>query len=826
MKISLQWLSQFVEIPKDLSPKKIGELFTVRTAEVEGVIEEGQAFENMVVGLAKTVKPHPNADKLRIAETDIGSQTVQIVCGGVNLKEGMKVAVALPGARVKWHGEGDLITLEKTKIRGEESVGMICAGEEIGLPAGGEHEIIDLEKQKIDKELLKPGTPLAQALGKNDIILEVDNKSLTHRPDLWGHYGIAREMAAIFNAKLKPYEKAMKLAKNEDFGTDTSALKIEVESKEIITRMSCAVITGITVKQSPEWLKRDLIAAGVRPVNNIVDVTNYVMLGLGQPMHAFDRNDVGHKLIIRRAKKDEKVETLDHKMRTLTEQDIVVANEKNILALGGIIGGVNSEIHPETTEIILEAGTWKASLIRKTSTRLNVRTDAVQRYEKSLDPLMTEMAIRQACALIKKLCPKASITSPLLDVDYSEKTPKKVTINPAKVCSMIGTQIEGKEMIDILKRLQFKVAKTVGPAKEKLLKVEIPSWRATKDVGIEADIVEEIARLYGYEKIPAKLPKLPARLPHQNTERMRKHRAREILSHGLGFNEVYNYSFYSKEDFKKALLPEEKHLKLKNVLSEDQSHMRMSLVPNMLKNIEQNSRFFPEFKTYEIGHIYEEVGQYFPKEEKWICGAIVQPASGSGKITSMENIANEPFFQAKGALETFLQHFGNKNFATHEGISHPCAHPKKSLAYSESSDEVEFARVYEVHPTVLKNFGLEKKKIALFEISLQKITETGLQQRYRPIPRFPGIEIDISILMDEKKQVKDIENLMRVSPLVKRIELFDLYSGNTIEAGKKSVTFKILLQSDERTLTDEEMKEIQSKIFDNIQKTGSTIRGL
>ncbi|MEK7544961.1 MAG: phenylalanine--tRNA ligase subunit beta [Patescibacteria group bacterium] len=801
MRISLQWLSKFVKIP-EISGQEIAKTFTVHTAEVEEAIEEGKIFENMVLGKVVSMKPHPNADKLKIALTDIGSQKVQIVCGGVNLAEGMMVAVALPGARVKWHGEGELITLEKTAIRGEESFGMICAGEEIGMPAGGEHEIMSLKTKKT------PGTPLAEVFKKNDVILEIDNKSLTHRPDLWGHYGIAREFSAIFKTKLKPYEKGEKIATLEDFG-NKKILTIEIQDKKICPRFAACIVTNVKIQESPQWLKRDLLAVGIRPVNNVVDVTNHVMMGLGQPMHAFDRKIVGDHLIVKSAEKNAKFETLDHKIRTLSDEDVVVANPKETLSIAGIMGGKNSEINSETTEIIFEAANWNPTLIRRTSTRHMLRTDAVQRFEKSLDPALAEIAIRRACTLLKQICPSAKIEGSLVDIkNYEEKT-TLVEVDIERTQQKIGAKIPGTEMVKILKSLQFK-AKKEG----KKLFIEVPSWRATKDVAITEDIGEEIARMYGYAKLPVILPELAIAPPRENKDRALKHHARDILSLGLGFTEVYNYSFYSERDLKNALLAEETHLKLKNYLSEDQTHMRVSLVPNLLKNIAQNLRFFEQFKIYEIGHTYQEIKEYFPSEEKWICSAIV---------SKDENI----FSEAKGVLEAFLEKFGSQTYEKRDEMSYcPYAHPKKFLAYEYESAN-EFARVFELHPIVKKNFGLEKANIAIFEINLNKlITNRKEERRYESIPKFPGIEIDVSVLIDDQKKIKDLEKVMNVSPLIKKIRLFDLYSGPNIESGKKSATFKILLQSEEKTLTDEEMKKVQTDIFKNLQEAGGTIRGL
>ncbi|MFC1749862.1 phenylalanine--tRNA ligase subunit beta [Pseudomonadota bacterium] len=805
MLISLNWLRDFVDIPSNIDAQEFGKLFTLRTAEVEGVKDLASSLENVVVGQIEKIKPHPDADKLQITETTVGGKPLQIICGATNIKEGMYVAVAKIGAKIRWHGEGELVTLEKAKIRGVESSGMICAASEIGLP--DEEGIMDLTPYNP-----KIGQNVAEVLKLNDVILDIDNKSLTHRPDLWGHYGIAREVAAITDKKLSKYEPKV------SYPGSGEKVDIKVEDTELCPRYIGVRIDGIKVGPSPDWLKERVEGVGYRSINNIVDVTNYVMAELGQPLHAFDTEKIDGGIVVRRAKNGEEIQTLDEDKKKLTSDMLVIADHTKPVAIAGVMGGLNSEISDSTASIIIESANFHPSNVRKTAAAIGLRTEAVQRFEKSLDPVMAETAIDKTCELILKICESAKIAGPKNDVkNYSEKT-IEVTLDLGEVNTKIGKDIEEKQALDILNSLEFK-AESKGKGK---IHVEVPSFRATKDVEIEDDLVEEIARLYGYENIDAELPELPIRLPEENTERKRKHEARNILSFGLGFNEVYNYSFYSLREIQKCMLPEELHIKVENYLSEDQTHMRISQVPNMLRNVADNLKNYERFKIYEIGRTYEDLQEYFPIEEKKITGFIVVPKKDKGDV----------FYDAKGALEKFLRTFGTPELVMKKGESlTPYAHPNKYAEYyaGGTKDGDGIAKVFEVHPLVLKNFDIESVKIGAFDINFTKLVALGKGDKtYTPIPRFPGTVIDVSVLVDKEIPVAELEKAIYLSDsvLVRSVELFDLYEGENIPASKKALAFKIVLRSDERTLKDEEIKTVQEEIFTRLKKLGGEIRGL
>lgn len=810
MKISLNWIKEFVDIPAKYTARRLAELLTLRTCEVEGFEDEAAKFANMVVGRAEKIRAHPNADKLRLVDTDIGGRTVQIACGGENLYNGMLTAVALPGAMVKWHGENRFTELKTARIRGEESCGMICAEEEIGLPVLTPQKgiaIADLSYffKSYGKPAAKPGTPLAAALGLDDVIFEIDNKSLTHRPDLWGHYGMAREFAAFLGKKLRPFVTRNTIVKTGD------KVNVKIEKPEICARFLSAIITGIKTEESPMWLKNRLQAVGMRPVNNIVDATNYVMLELGHPLHAFDRRAVANDTFaIRFARKGEILETLDHKKRALSQEDALVTNGEKALGLAGVMGGLNSEISPRTTEIIIEAARWNPLLIRKTASRHFLRSDAAQRFEKALDPEITGMAFRRVCELILKLCPSAHLSGPVTDIYPKRAKSQSIPLSIETLNRKIGIQIKKNEIIKHLRALEFSVKKAAKGA----LKIEVPTHRALHDISMEDDLVEEVARMHGYENIKPQLPELPIKLPIENIERRRKHASREILSHILGMNEANLYSFYGNAEIRKCMLPEGAHIKIDNPITEDQTHLRISLMPNLLKAADVNIRSAKIVKLYEIGRTYMHGENYFPLEEKFIAGLIMRPES-----------KREIFYDALGTLRAFLKQSGAPEFRVEEIASAPpYAHPAKCAAIM--CDGKEIAAVYELHPQVLKNFDI-KCATAGFEINFTRLAALGRKEyAFRPIPRFPDMEIDVSVLVPKKTQVREITEIIRAAnqPHVSGIELHDVFENASFGANKKSFTLRITLQSPDRTLTDEEMKQTQEVIYKVLRDSGFVIR--
>ncbi len=571
-------------------------------------------------------------------------------------------------------------------------------------------------------------------------------------------------------------------------------------------------LNGIEIKSSPDWLQKRLTAVGVRPINNIVDATNYAMLETGQPLHAYDRACVEtDTFIIRKAHAGEKLETLDHKIRMLSPDDAVVDNGKKLLGLAGIMGGIDSEISPDTKQIILESANWNPIIIRKTSQRLNIRTEASQRFEKNLDPVTHHQGFLRCLQLILELCPAAGIEGKIQDLNYYQWNQPQITLRIPNLNSKIGKKIPPQKIERILKSLEFTVEKTDS----KTFLVNVPSFRATKDISNEYDLIEEVARLYGYENIPPHIPTLPIRLPEENIERRRKHETRAILSSMLGFNEVYNYSFYSRKDFAKTLLPEENHLTVENYLSEDQTHLRISLLPQLLKNCFENAKFYQQVKLFEIGRVYHKSENYFPSEEKWLAALLYRTEK-----------TESPFYPIKGALEAMLKRLITPPYKLIRNTQPKSYfHPNKTVDIIVAEEKV--GMLGEINPIVQMNFEI-KNPVGYFELNLAQLVHLGKPEvHYVPTPKFPGLDFDISVIVNEKTEVAEIEKIIQLAEpeIINEIALFDVFTGGVIEQGKKALAFHILLQSPHRTLTDQEMEHVQKRIFENLTKHGGQIRG-
>jgi len=805
MNISVNWLKNYINLPtssKDIL--ELSELFTVRTAEVEDLVDLAATFKKIVIGKIEAIEPHPDADRLKITKTNVGTETLQIVCGATNIEVGQLIPVALIGASVRWHGEGEPIGLTPAKIRGIESFGMICAAEEIGLKSSVDG-ILDLTYTKA-----QPGTPLAEVLNKNDFIIKIDNKSLTHRPDLWGHYGIARELAAILDEKLRPLPTFTDYPKVKNIIVDA-----EIQEPELCPRYECLTINNITVEPSPQWLKNALENIGHRSINNIVDATNFVMHELGQPLHAFDTSKIKDGIIVRKAKNNEEITTLDGVKRKLTKTMLVIADHEKAIAIAGIMGGKNSEITTATQSVTIESANFDPVCVRKTSKILGLRTDAVQRYEKSLDPHLTDIALNRIVQIILEICPQASLESQKVDRNNFNYQPTFINFNTAKANSKIGIQISDEEITELLEKLEFKVQKS---SQKNLLKVEVPSFRATKDINHQDDLVEEVARLYGYEKLPKILPELSVTLPIPNEERLKKILVRKTFSTELGFHEIIDYSFYSSKDIENANLNEGEHLKLKNYLSEEQTHLRTSLVPGILKNIAHNLKLQDSFKIYEIGRTYKYIQQFFPLEEEKVAGAIILNKKDK----------TEPFYLMKGAIESLLDNFNLQHLKFKKAEKIPTfAHPVKVAAYADPRTQQEIIHIFELHPKVAKNYGLEGSKIVMFELNYTQFLQVPRSEKvFKPFPKFPGIEIDVSFLIDKKTEIGTAQKAIQKAnqSLIEKVKLLDIYQGANLSNEKKSLTFKISLQAPDRTLTEEDMRVTQEKVFKEIEKIGGEIR--
>lgn len=802
MLISYNWLKKYVNLSDSISAEEVAARLKAATVEVEKIEIQGKNLEHIVVGKVVSAEKHPNADKLQVCKVDIGSEQLQIVCGGSNVVAGMQVALAKVGAKVQWHGEGDLIELKPTTIRNVDSFGMICASTEIGLgelfPLKEEKEILDLSAIKA-----KPGMPLVQALALHDVVFEIDNKSLSNRPDLWGHYGIAREVAVLFNKHLKEYSVA-KIKPGKEI-----SVKVEVQDSKLCPRYMAVAISGVHVGLSPEWLKKSLMAVGLRSINNIVDITNYVMMDLGQPLHAFDAAKVADtKIIVRPASDGEEFVTLDNEKRKLDSSMLMIADSEKSLAVAGVMGGLGSGITDGTNTIIIESANFNPASIRSTSTKLGLRSDASARFEKSLDPNLPALALQKAVELVLQVCPGAKVASKVIDESKFNLKQGPISLGINFLEKKIGIKLPAKEVVKILEQLGF----TLKVKGEEFL-VRIPSWRATKDISIAEDLVEEIIRVYGYDKIPAVLPSFVIIPPEINYLRKLENSIKDTMAQGLSFTEAYNYSFVSTAQINKIGDDIKNYIELDNPLSKEKPYLRRCLLLNLLENLESNQAGKQSLQLFEVGKVYRS-------EEP---GMRVEPSGGAllpGQDTWLTAVSLEKkgdaFWNVRKVVEALAQSVlsGVSLVKSDTGIAQ---HPSRSANVLLSGQVI--GSVYELHPMIASNFGLEGK-VGVVKLNLSAIVGMSVaEKRYVPVPLFPSSERDVAIIVKKNIAHQDIlAAVTAADPLLQSVELFDVYEGATVGAENKSMAYRFVYRNNDRTLVAEEVDKAHQIIINLLKE--------
>lgn len=808
MKISFNWLKDLVSVPVKTTAEEVGSRLMLSTVELEGIEKKGEILDKIVVGEVRECAKHPNADRLSVTKVDIGSgKLLNIVCGAPNVAAGQKVAVALPGT-VLPNG----LKLERREVRGILSEGMICAEDEIGL--GTLHEGI-----MVLPKAAGIGKKLSAIFPAKDVIFEVDNKSLSNRPDLWGHYGMAREVAALFGQKLKKYE----IKKISAPAKSSLKFEVRVQDKKLCPRYMGAAVTNIKIGPSPEWLRWRLESVGVRSINNIVDITNYVMLELGQPLHAFDFDKLegarAKTIVVRSAKKGEAIDTLDGAQRKLEEGIIVIADAKNLIAIAGVMGGKNTEVDDQTTTIIFESANFDFASVRKTSTRLGLRTEASVRFEKGLDPNLAELGIRKALAMVLEIIPGAKLAGKVIDIKNFKSVSPVIKISLEDIDKKIGQPIPATRTINILKGLGFGVTKA-----GKVLNVKVPTWRAIKDVSIPEDLVEEVARIYGYENITGEMPLASIEPPQKNKSRFVERTVKNILFEGLEMTEVYGYSFVDEKVLRQAGFDPAKHIKLKNSINKNLTHLRQSLIPGLISDISQNQHFFDKIRVFEIGTLfYPEAGDYgmdasgkekLPQQDKSLAGMILEKGNET------------PFYEAKDAVVALLGALRiDYNLTPWAGGTPTWAHPERSLQINSGGKTLGI--VAELNPDVQRKFGI-KHRVGLFGINFDELIRLYSGEIiYRPVPKYPEIELDLAMVVPQKTVWADVlKNVFETdNRLIKEVRLLDVYEGKGVETGKKSLAFRVSYRSDERTLKLDEVKKIEGKIVQNLgQKFSAKLR--
>lgn len=791
MLVPLKWLRDYVDI--EVSAKEFADKMTMTGSKVEKVENFGEEIEKVVVAKILEIRKHPDADKLSITKVDIGSEIVQIVTGAANIKEGDYIPLALVGSKLPGG-----VKIKKGKLRGELSEGMMCSGQELGIPS---HMIPDNKKDGIyilDEEF-ELGKDVKEVLGINDSLIEFEITS--NRPDCLSIIGIAREAAVTMDKQIK-YPVINVKESNEEI-----KFNIQIEDENLCPRYSARMIKDVKIGPSPYWMQRRLIEAGVRPISNIVDITNYVMLEFGQPLHAFDLSKIsGDTIIVRKAKNEEKFKTLDDVERTLDENMLLITDKDKSLAIAGVMGGANSEVSSNTTQILLESASFNSDNIRSTSKRLSLRTEASSRFEKGIDVNLAETALNRAAQLIEEL--GAGVVLKGSVDNYKNKVEnKKLFVRHQRINKLLGENIPIAQFVEILENLEFKCSLV-----EDKIEVVVPSFRL--DIEAEADILEEIARIYGYDKITPRMIHGETTMGLKTIGQRFEENIKDFLV-SMGLNEILTYSFVSPKGVDKINLSNEsikrKFIKLINPLGEETSVMRTTLLPNMLDVISRNnSRKVEEFAGFEVGNTFMPIDDIMPMEKKSICIGLY---------------GNVDFFNLKGVIEELFNNIGFDNYEIIPEKNHPTFHPGRCANIVYNSNTI--GTFGELHPAVLDNYDINKKVYCAeidFELLLMFARDT---KSYRPLPKYPSINRDIALLVKDEVFVKDIEDIIKENSkgLVESFKLFDVYKGSQIEKGYKSIAYSIVYRSEEKTLTDEEVTLVHENIVNQLnEKLNATLR--
>ena len=804
MKLSLSWIGEYVTLPADMDLKKLAYDLTMSTVEVEDVEYLARRFDNMVVGVINSVEAHPNADKLRVCKVDLGSDVKEIVCGGVNLQEGMRVAVACPGAIVRWHGEGEPVEIKNSKLRGVASYGMICASDEIGLgdlfPASQEAEILDLSAFHVPA-----GTPLAKALDLDDVLLEIDNKSMTNRPDLWGHYGIAREIAALYNLPLK---------KIEPYQPDVqSDFKVEIDDPERCTRYIGVEMSGVSVKPSPYKMQSRIWKAGMRPINALVDITNYVMLATGNPTHAFDADNITDHIVVRRAAEGETLTLLNEKELTLCPDDLVITDSEGPVALAGVMGGSKDSILPKTTRVILEVANFESTGIRRTALRYDTRTEASSRYEKAVDPERCDQALALSMHYFQELYPELKVTG-FCDNYVTKLKRAEIDVSLTWLAKRLGKNLSNDVIRQKLELLGFDVSIDGDN-----MHVVAPTWRSTGDISIKDDVMEEVARLYGYDNFEAtEFTTTFTAAINQLDQDLIRH-IKEYLAFRCGMQEVYTYPWMNDTFVNAVLQSTEGVLKLSTPPAPELSYIRSSLLPNLCEAVMKNERYFDAFSIFEEAQVFFDrnyTSRYdptesLPEQRRHIAAAFASSAKDVSLL----------FREAKGVLE-YMPRFTHMEGFTFRKEEKPVW-----------ADSVVWLNVYRGEEKI-GDLGLLSKKVSLecgiknlsvmlFEIDASKLVPLRSRtNKFTHLAEYPETDYDVSMLFDSGVKWTDIYDAIlgqkKASALLKDASFVDEYRGKQIPAGKKSVTIRLTIGSGEKTLTSQEIESAANQVMKKLEK--------
>jgi len=801
MDLSMKWLSDYVKVDEPI--KKFCYDMTMSGSKVERFDTEGEEISNVVVGKVLSVVPHEDSDHLVVCQVDVGKgEPIQIVTGAQNIHGGEVVPVALDGSTLP---KG--IKIKKGKLRGVESNGMLCSLGELGLtvhdfPYAIEDGIFVLQDEE-GCEPIKIGEDIRDAIGLNDTCVEFEITS--NRPDCMSVIGLAREAGATFDVPVE-----LKKPEYKGVGGDIDAdLSVEVKNTELCTRYAAALVKNVKIGPSPRWMRERLRGCGVRPINNLVDITNYVMLEYGHPMHAFDLRYVsGNKIVVRNADKGEKITTLDGIERELSEEMLVIADAEKPVAVAGVMGGEYSGIMDDTTTVVFEAACFNGASVRTTAKKLGMRTDASSRFEKGLDAENCYDALMRACQLVEMLGAGEVLTK-IIDKDYSDKTPKCVDFDSKWINNFLGTDIPESDMIKYLDKLGFEV---------KDGKAYAPKWRI--DIEVKADIAEEVARIYGYNNIPLTIIRGVAQAKLTPEQKYTRKLERTMLS--IGCNEISTYSFVSPKNFDKIRIPADSPLRktvvITNPLGEDTSVMRTTIIPSMCEVLARNYNYRNAVaRLYEIGNEYIPVsGKELPDEPARLA------------IGMYGN--NVDFYDIKGAVDEIMEEMGIMDYdvtACAEGCpieEYVAFHPGRSAIVTK--DDTVLAIMGELHPETLENYEIGVKAYVAKLLIPEMMSVSVTEKTYKPLPKFPATTRDLSVVCDDSITVASLEKAIKnaVGKILEKVTLFDVYKGSQIAEGKKSVSFSISMRSMESTLTDEQADAAMKRVLKAMTEFGAELR--
>jgi len=807
MKVSLGWVGDFVDLD-GVAPEEVAELLSLHTAEVEGMERYGEALADVRIGLVVECSRHPDADRLSLTRVEFGGgETVPVVCGAPNVRQGLKVAFAPVGATLP----GGL-KIKKAKLRGQLSCGMICSSRELDL--GDDHRgILELPEDA------PVGASLVEWLGLADVVLELDNKSLTHRPDLWGHYGFARELAAILGRELRP------LPVLEDWPGPPAAVPVTLEDPD-----GCPMYLALQVelaappRPSAGRIRQRLLAVGQRPLNDVVDLTNYVLHELGQPTHAFDLARLSEPaILVRSARGGETLTTLDGVERRLDPRDLLIWDGARAVALAGVMGGEATEVQEDTTAILLESAVFQPARIRRTSARHGLRTDASARFEKSLDPALAELALRRFALLLQELRPEARLAGAPARAGHAEAPRLELSLDPTRTARLLGVELAAAEMAGILDRLGF----AVSPGEGGRFQVQVPSWRATRDVTTEVDLVEEVGRLAGYHRIrpaPMVAPVVPA---PDDPLRLLARRLADRLALAHGGYESEGYSFLDRRWAERLHLPLEAFVRLHNPVQDRVDLVRRDPVPSLLEQAARNLREREAALLFEVGRGYEPRAGDLPRERHWLAAVAWQPAGGpAGGPESLAGRCRSLFEDLCRACAVPLRELRSR---TLEGdrLAAPWGHPARLLEWYAGEEFLGCSGP--VDPRLLPELDLERVEVGAVLLDLAALARVaeGQVPAFRPPGRFPAIKVDVALDLPEEVPYAAVREALEQAGgrLLESLELFDLYTGGCLGAGRRSLAFHALLRAPDRTLEEKDERRFLERAARAAAELGGRLRG-